>query len=86
MTEMTRWNFEVSSAIDQDVRNLLMQSGGNDSELPGFVEELVAIALRRDLFDGAGVRNADLTEEEVMALVNEEIAAYRRERRASTPH
>ena len=80
MTEMARWNFEVSRSTDADVRALLIERGGGDGDLGSFVEDLVQRELLRKAMDESGMRNADLGEDEVMKLVNEEIAAVRAER------
>ena len=77
MTEMTRWDFKVSS--NADVRAFLAEQGQSDGDLARFVEEAVNRELLRQTLAEVHAENA---EEEAMQLINEEIAAYRRERRA----
>lgn len=82
MTELASWNLTVSRTTDIDVRAFLAERGQTDGDLARFIEELVNRELLRQTMDEAGARNADLSEEEVMKLVNEEIAAVRAERGA----
>lgn len=83
MTEMTRWNLEVSSSTDADVRAFLTEQGQSDGDLARFVEEAVKAELFWQTIDEVHARNAHLNPDEVMQMVNEEIAAHRAERRAA---
>lgn len=81
MTEQTRWNLKVSRDTDIALRTLLAGRGARKGDLSRFVEEAVNREVLRQMLRENWERNADLDPDEVQKLVDEEVAAYRRERR-----
>ena len=80
MTDLARWSLKVPQSLDRDLRTFLAERGGRKGDLSRWVADAVGRELLRQTMEETAARNADLSEEEVMQLVNEEIAAYRAER------
>lgn len=77
----TRWTIKVSQETDRTLRTFLAQRGMKKGDLSHFVEEAVQERLLRLAIAEAREENADLSAEEIAALVDEELQAVRRARR-----
>lgn len=75
----TRWTIKVSEETDRDLRTFLAQRGLKKGDLSKFVEEAVNEHLFRAALAETRARSRDLSEDEVMALVEEAVAWARRE-------
>jgi hypothetical protein len=77
---MARWNLVVSEQTDRAVRTYLARTGGKKGDLPRFVDE----AVRRRLLDltvrEIKLRNARYDQQEIIDLIDEEVAAARADR------
>jgi hypothetical protein len=82
MGELTRWNLQVSRETDEALRELLASRGESDGDLSRFVEDAVNRAMLRQTLRDVRERNAQLDPDEVQRVVDEEVAAHRREWRA----
>jgi Arc/MetJ-type ribon-helix-helix transcriptional regulator len=78
--QMTRWTVVVDKKLDRDVRRSLADQGGKKGDLSNFVRQAVEAALFRREWQAISEQNKGMTEAEVMALVNDEIAAYRQDK------
>ena len=81
MTEQTRWNLKVSRDTDIALRTLLAGRGARKGDLSRFVEEAVNREVLRQTIRELRESNAHVDPEEIQRIVDEEVAAYRRERR-----
>jgi hypothetical protein len=77
MGELARWSLKVSSETDIALRTLLATRGGRKGDLSKFVEEAVNREVLRQTVSDIRARNADIGEEEVVRLVEEELGAAR---------
>ena len=77
MGELARWSLKVSRDTDVALRTLLATRGGRKGDLSRFVEEAVNREVLRQTMNDLRERNADLNEDEVARLVDEELAATR---------
>ena len=75
---MAEWTLEVPDDLDAQVRSHLAQQGG---DLGSYVNEAVQRRLLRDTIAELRAQNADLTEEQALALVDE-AADWARARRS----
>ena len=81
-TTNVRWNLVVSKQTDQSLRQFLAyEGGGKKGDISRFVEE----AVNKHIFDmalqAARTHNADLSLEEVEAMVEESLAWARAQKR-----
>jgi hypothetical protein len=79
MPDLTRWTVKVSKETDVAVRSYLAEHGGKKGDLSKFIERAVQKEVFRATLRDIRERNADLSSEEIQALVDEEIAATRKE-------
>jgi hypothetical protein len=79
MPDDTRWTVKVSKETDQAVRSYLAEHGGKKGDLSKFIERAVQKEVFRATLRDIQERNADLSEAEIQALVDEEVAAVRKE-------
>jgi hypothetical protein len=77
---MTGWNLGIPESTDRAVRTYLARTGGKKGDLSRFVDE----AVRRRVLDltvrGIKDRNARYDQQEIIDLINEEVAAARADR------
>lgn len=77
---MTRWNLVIPEQTDRAVRTYLARTGGKKGDLSRFVDE----AVRRRLLDltvrEIKDRNARYDQQEIIDLIEEEVAAARADR------
>ena len=77
---MARWNLIIPDKTDRAVRTYLARSGGKKGDLSRFVDE----AVRRRVFDltvsQVKDRNAQYDQQEILALIDEEVDAARADR------
>ena len=77
---MARWNLIIPDKTDRAVRTYLARSGGKKGDLSRFVDE----AVRRRVFDltvsQVKDRNAQDDQQEILALIDEEVDAARADR------
>lgn len=73
MTRESRWTIKVSEETDRSVRTYLAQTGGKKGALSRFVEDAVEDRLYRLMVEDIQTRNSDLSEEEVLKLVDEAV-------------
>jgi hypothetical protein len=79
MPDDTRWTVKVSKETDIAVRSYLAEHGGKKGDLSKFIERAVQKEVFRATLRDIRERNADLSDEEIQALVDEEVAAARKE-------
>jgi len=77
MGELARWSLKVSRDTDVALRTLLATRGGRKGDLSRFVEEAVNREVLRQTVSDIRSRNADLNENEVAGLIDEELGATR---------
>lgn len=82
MGELARWNLTVSHEIDVALRTLLASRGGRKGDLSRFVEDAVNREVLRQTVAEIHAQNTHLDSDEVMRIVDEELAAVR----AGKPH
>ncbi len=74
MSQTIRWNIAVSQDTDQALRMFLAnQGGGRKGDLSRFVEEAVRIHILELTADQAKVANANISENDLSAIVEEAI-------------
>ena len=77
---MTRWNLVIPEQTDRAVRTYLARTGGKKGDLSRFVDEAVRCRLLdltvREIKD----RNARYDQQEIIDLIEEEVAAARADR------
>lgn len=74
MSQSVRWNITVSADTDQALRMFLVnQGGGRKGDLSRFVEEAVRTHILELTADQAKAANADVSEEDLSAIVEEAI-------------
>lgn len=77
---MTRWSLVIPDTTDRAVRTYLARTGGRKGDLSRFVDE----AVRQRVFDltvrDIKERNAHLDQQEILDLIDEEVAAGRADR------
>jgi hypothetical protein len=78
MPDDARWTVKVSKETDIAVRSYLAEHGGKKGDLSKFIERAVQKEVFRATLRDIRERNADLSDEEIQALVDEEVAAARK--------
>jgi hypothetical protein len=73
----TRWTVSVSKDTDISVRSFLAQRGMKKGDLSKFIEEAVKWRVLEQTMADARAKFADLSADEVSALVDEAVAATR---------
>jgi hypothetical protein len=74
MANTVRWNIAVSQDTDQGLRMFLAsQGGGHKGDLSRFVEEAVRAHVFELTAEQAKAANRDLSEEALLAIVNEAV-------------
>ena len=69
-----RWNIVVSPDTDQSVRMFLAsQGGGRKGDLSRFIEEAVRTYIFESTVEQAKAATADVSEDNLMAIVNEAV-------------
>jgi hypothetical protein len=71
---MTRWNLSISDKTDRLVRSYLARLGMKKGDLSKFVDTAVRKEILRRTVQEVQAQNADLSEEEAMALATEAVA------------
>ncbi len=67
-----RWNISVSSETDRDLRMFLAERNrGRKGDLSRFIEEAVRERIFTQTVEEIKARNADISEEELAALIDE---------------
>ena len=79
MPDDTRWTVKVSKETDIAVRSYLAEHGGKKGDLSKFIERAVQKEVLRATMRDIQERNADLSDEEIQTLVDEEVTAVRKE-------
>ena len=82
MEETIRWTVKVSQETDRSLRSFLGQHGMKKGDLSRFLELAVQKEILTQTAADVKERNADLTGDELQALVDEAVAAVRMEIRA----
>ena len=82
MTDMVRWELDVSKSVDRNLRAFLAERGKGEADIGRFIEDAVRRQLYGRTLDEVHAANADLDEAATTKLVDEEMAAMRAERRA----
>jgi len=76
-----RWNIVVSPETDQSVRMCLAaQGGGRKGDLSRFIEEAVRAYLFKQAVAEAKAANANVSEEDLISIVNEAVQWAREQR------
>lgn len=70
---MERWTIKVSAETDRSLRTYLAQRGMKKGSLSAFVEEAVEERLYRLMVEEIQSRNADLSDDELEALVEDAV-------------
>lgn len=78
METAVRWTIKVSKETDRGLRTYLAQKGMKKGDLSRFVESAVEKELLRAAVEDVRNRNADMSAEEVEALVDEVVAWARK--------
>jgi len=79
MPDDTRWTVKVSKETDIAVRSYLAEHGGKKGDLSKFIERAVQKEVFRATLRDIRERNRDLSDEQLQALVDEELTAVRNE-------
>ncbi len=74
-----RWNIVVSEETDRQLRLRIAEQGGRKGDLSRFVEKTISDKLFEMTVREAQDQNADLSEEEANALIEEALAWARSE-------
>ena len=74
---MIRWTLSVSDETDRAARTLLARTGGNEEDLSRLVDEAVRCHVLDVTVREIKNRNAGQDQQEVLDLIDEEVAATR---------
>jgi hypothetical protein len=77
-----RWTVKVSPETDRSLRSFLGQHGMKKGDLSKFIERAVQKEILTQTAAGVKQRNADLTGDQLQALIDEAVAAVRKDIRA----
>jgi hypothetical protein len=77
-----RWTVKVSPETDRSLRSFLGQHGMKKGDLSKFIERAVQKEILTQTAAGVKLRNADLTGDQLQALIDEAVAAVRKDIRA----
>jgi len=82
MEETIRWTVKVSRETDMSLRSFLGQHGMKKGDLSKFIERAVQKEILAQTAAEVKQRNADLSHEQLEALIDEAVAAVRAKMRA----
>ena len=82
MDDTIRWTVKVSPETDRSLRSYLGQHGMKKGDLSKFIERAVQKAILTQTAAEVKQRNADLTGDELQALIDDAVSAVRKEIRA----
>lgn len=82
MGETIRWTVKVSPETDRSLRSFLGQHGMKKGDLSKFIERAVQKEILTQTAAGVKQRNADLTGDQLQALIDDAVAAVRKEIRS----
>src|SRR5213592_2975204 len=82
MDDSIRWTVKVSPATDRSLRSYLGQHGMKKGDLSKFIERAVQKEILTQTAAEVKQRNADLTGDELQALIDDAVSAVRKEIRA----
>src|SRR6266496_783807 len=82
MEDTIRWTVKVSPETDRSLRSYLGQHGMKKGDLSKFIERAVQKEILTQTAAEVKQRNADLTSAQLQALIDEAVAAVRKETRA----
>ena len=84
MEDTIRWTVKVSPETDRSLRSYLGQHGMRKGDLSKFIERAVQKEILSQTAADVKQRNSDLNADQLQALVDEAVAAVRREIRAES--
>ena len=84
MNDTIRWTVKVSPETDRSLRSYLGQHGMKKGDLSKFIERAVQKEILTQTAAEVKQRNADLTADELQALIDDAVSAVRKEIRAET--
>ena len=79
-----RWTIKVSPETDRSLRSYLGQHGMKKGDLSKFIERAVQKEILAQTAADVKRQNADMTGDQLQALIDEAVAAARREIRADS--
>ena len=79
MDDTIRWTVKVSPETDRSLRSYLGQHGMKKGDLSKFIERAVQKEILTQTAAEVKQRNTDLTGDELQALIDEAVAAVRKE-------
>lgn len=82
MEDTIRWTVKVSPETDRSLRSYLGQHGMKKGDLSKFIERAVQKEILTQTAAEVKQRNTDLTGEQLQALIDDAVAAVRKELRA----
>ena len=82
MEETIRWTVKVSPETDRSLRSYLGQHGMKKGDLSKFIERAVQKEILTQTAAEVKQRNADLTGDELQALIDDAVSSVRKEIRA----
>ena len=82
MEDTIRWTVKVSPETDRSLRSFLGQHGMKKGDLSKFIERAVQKEILTQTAAGVKQRNADLTGDQLQALIDDAVSAVRKEIRA----
>src|ERR1700737_5178390 len=82
MDDTIRWTVKVSPETDRSLRSYLGQHGMKKGDLSKFIERAVQKEILTQTAADVKQRNADLPSAQLQALIDEAIAAVRKDTRA----
>jgi hypothetical protein len=82
MDDTIRWTVKVSPETDRSLRSYLGQHGMKKGDLSKFIERAVQKEILTQTAAEVKQRNADLTGDELQALIDDTVSAVRKEIRA----
>jgi len=84
MEDTIRWTVKVSPETDRSLRSYLGQHGMKKGDLSKFIERAVQKEILTQTAAEVKQRNADLTGDELQALIDDAVSAVRKEIRAES--
>lgn len=84
MENTARWTIKVSKDTDISLRTYLAQQGMKKGDLSKFIERAVQKEILAQTAADVKQRNADLSEKELEALINQAVSAVRADMRSET--
>src|SRR6266581_4625596 len=79
MDDTIRWTVKVSPETDRSLRSFLGQHGMKKGDLSKFIERAVQKEIMTQTAAEVKQRNSDLTPNELQALIDEAVAAVRKD-------